>query len=187
MILLLDHEDSFVHTLAGYLAQLGASPLVVRDTAITLEEVAALAPEGIVLSPGPCTPLDCPLALNVVRTLGPTTPILGVCLGHQVIAAALGATVDRVTPRHGRTSPIHHDGRGIFEGLPSPLSATRYHSLAVREETMPAALIATAHSDDGVNMGIRHREWPVEAVQFHPESVLTEHGMGMVANWLRGE
>ena len=184
MILLLDHEDSFVHTLAGYLKQLGATTRVVRDDAITLEEVRALAPTGIVLSPGPCTPYDCPLALDVVRTMGPTTPILGVCLGHQVIAAALGATVDRTPPQHGRTSVITHDGLGVFQGLPSPFNATRYHSLAVRDGTLPGELLATAHSEDGVIMGIRHREWPVEGVQFHPESVLTEHGLGMVGNWL---
>jgi anthranilate synthase/aminodeoxychorismate synthase-like glutamine amidotransferase len=185
MILLLDHEDSFVHTLAGYLAQLGANTQVVRDDAITLAEVQALAPAGIVLSPGPCTPYDCPLALEVVRQLGATTPILGVCLGHQVIAAALGATVDRTAPQHGRTSVITHDGLGVFSGLPSPLSATRYHSLGVVPGTLPPDLIETAHSEDGVIMGIRHREWPVEGVQFHPESVLTEHGMGMVGSWLR--
>ena len=185
MILLLDHEDSFVHTLAGYLTQQGATTQVVRDDAITLDAVKALAPSGIVLSPGPCTPHDCPLALEVVRTLGPTIPILGVCLGHQVIAAALGATVDRTPPRHGITSTITHDGLGVFDGLPSPLNATRYHSLAVRAGTLPDALISTAHSEDGVIMGIRHTEWPVEGVQFHPESVLTEQGMGMVANWLR--
>ena len=187
MILLLDHEDSFVHTLAGYLRQLGATTRVVRDDAITLEEVRALAPSGIVLSPGPCTPHDCPLALDVVRTMGLTTPILGVCLGHQVIPAALGATVDRTPPQHGRTSVITHDGLGVFRGLPSPLNATRYHSLAVRDGTLPVELHATAHSEDGVIMGIRHREWPVEGVQFHPESVLTEHGKGMVGNWLTSE
>ena len=185
MILLLDHEDSFVHTLAGYLSQLGATPRVVRDDAITLAEVAALAPDGIVLSPGPCTPHDCPLALAVVRSLGPTIPILGVCLGHQVIATALGATVDRATPRHGMTSVITHDGLGVFQGLPSPLNATRYHSLAVRHGTLPPELLITARSEDGEVMAIRHCEWPVEGVQFHPESVLTEHGMAMIGNWLK--
>jgi anthranilate synthase/aminodeoxychorismate synthase-like glutamine amidotransferase len=163
---------------------LGHPAEVVRDDALTLEEVRARSPRGIILSPGPCTPEDCPLALDVVRTLGAITPILGVCLGHQVIAAALGATVAPTAPRHGRTSPIHHDGRGIFTGLPSPLDATRYHSLAVEEATVPAALDVTAHADDGVVMGVRHREWPVEGVQFHPESVLTTHGMAMMKNWL---
>lgn len=185
MILLLDHEDSFVHTLAGYLSQLGAATRVVRDDAITLGEVQTLRPSGIVLSPGPCTPLDCPLALDVVRTMGATTPILGVCLGHQVIAAALGATVDRTPPRHGVTSVITHDGLGVFRDLPSPLEATRYHSLAVREATLPPELVVTARAEDGVVMGIRHREWPVEGVQFHPESVLTEHGQAMIETWLR--
>jgi anthranilate synthase component 2 len=184
VILLLDHEDSFVHTLAGYLAQLGATTRVVRDDAITLDQVRALDPSGIVLSPGPCTPQDCPLALEVVREMGPATPILGVCLGHQVIAAALGATVDRTNPQHGRTSVITHDGSGVFHGLPSPLNATRYHSLGIVPGTLPANLVATAYSEDGVIMGIRHRHWPVEGVQFHPESVLTEHGMAMLGNWL---
>jgi anthranilate synthase/aminodeoxychorismate synthase-like glutamine amidotransferase len=184
VILLLDHEDSFVHTLAGYLNQLGATTRVVRDDAISLSEVRALAPSGIVLSPGPCTPAECPLALDVVKTLGPTTAILGVCLGHQVIAAALGATVTRTAPQHGITSLVHHDGLGIFRDLPSPLSATRYHSLAVSEETLPEELIVSARAEDDVVMAIRHREWPVEGVQFHPESVLTEQGQAMIGNWL---
>jgi anthranilate synthase/aminodeoxychorismate synthase-like glutamine amidotransferase len=185
VILLLDHEDSFVHTLAGYLHQLGATTRVMRDDAISLAEVRALEPSGIVLSPGPCTPTDCPLALEVVRTLGPTIPILGVCLGHQVIAAAMGAKVARTAPLHGITSLVHHDGLGIFRDLPSPLSATRYHSLAVSDETLPEELIVSARAEDDVVMAIRHREWPVEGVQFHPESVLTEQGQAMIGNWLR--
>lgn len=186
MILLLDHEDSFVHTLAGYIAQLGQTPHVMRDDRLTLDEVVALDPAGIVLSPGPCTPLGCPLALDVVRRLGATIPILGVCLGHQVIAAALGGTVGRApVPRHGRTSVIAHDGRGVFRGLPSPLNATRYHSLVVRADTLPPELVISARAEDGDVMGIRHETWPVEGVQFHPESVLTEHGMAMVGNWLQ--
>jgi anthranilate synthase/aminodeoxychorismate synthase-like glutamine amidotransferase len=187
VILLLDHQDSFVHTLAGYVRRLGHTACVVRDDAITREAVQDLAPAGIILSPGPSTPAACPLALDVVRTLGAFTPILGVCLGHQVIAAAMGATVSPTTPRHGQTSPILHDGRGVFAGLPSPLEATRYHSLAVEEETVPATLEITARADDGVVMGLRHREWPVEGVQFHPESVLTEHGMAMMRNWIEKE
>src|SRR5690606_9680538 len=134
-----------------------------------------------------CTPHDCPLALDVVRRLGSSTPILGVCLGHQVIAAAFGAAVDRAAhPRHGMTSPITHDGLGVYLGIPSPLQGTRYHSLSVREATLPAELIVTARSDDGEVMGIRHTQWPVEGVQFHPEAVLTEHGMEMVGNFLKG-
>jgi anthranilate synthase/aminodeoxychorismate synthase-like glutamine amidotransferase len=185
MILLLDHDDSFVHTLAGYLAIAGAEPLVRRDDAITMAEVVALAPDGIVLSPGPGAPAECTLARHIVRELGRTVPILGVCLGHQVIAEAHGATVRRAAhPRHGRVSSIRHDGRGVFRTLPSPLEATRYHSLAVAVETVPALLEVTAWSDDGEVMGLRHHEWPVEGVQFHPESILTEHGAGMIRNWL---
>jgi anthranilate synthase/aminodeoxychorismate synthase-like glutamine amidotransferase len=187
MILLLDHDDSFVHVLADYLRGQGATTRVVRDTALTLAEVTAMAPDGIVLSPGPGHPDECALALAVVRTLGATTPILGVCLGHQVIASALGGTVTRAThPQHGRTSPITHDSRGVFRGLPSPLDAMRYHSLAVERSTLPEALEVNAIADDGTVMGIRHRTWPVEGVQFHPESILTTHGMAMIGNWVKG-
>ncbi len=185
MILLLDHRDSFVHTLAGYVARLGAEPRVIRDDTVTLDDIVAMAPAGIILSPGPCTPADCPLSIRVVRTLGATVPILGVCLGHQVIAAALGATVSRAThPRHGRTSPVSHDGEAIYRGIDSPMQATRYHSLAVVEETLPAMLRLSARADDGTVMGIRHRSWPVEGVQFHPESVLTTDGPTIIRNWL---
>lgn len=186
MILLLDHDDSFVFTLASCLAIAGEEPVVRRDSAITLAEIVALAPRGIVLSPGPGAPQECTLALEVVRRLGATTPILGVCLGHQVIAEALGAKVGRAAhPRHGRTSVISHDGLGIFRDLPNPLDATRYHSLAVVEATIPDTLVISARADDDEVMGIRHREWPVEGVQFHPESVLTESGQQMIGNWLR--
>lgn len=185
MILLLDHEDSFVFTLARYVEELGEAPMVCRDDAISLDAIRALAPSRIILSPGPGRPEECTLALEVVRALGPTTPILGVCLGHQVIAAAYGATVARAShPRHGRTSSISHDGLGVFAGLPSPLEGTRYHSLAVAEATLPAGLLLTARADDGEVMGIRHRSHPVEGVQFHPESVLTTLGLEMVRNFL---
>ncbi len=185
MILLLDHDDSFVHTLAAYLAVLGAGPVVRRDAAITLGEIVAMRPAGIVLSPGPGTPEECALGVAVVQTLGAATPILGVCLGHQVIAHAFGATVARAPhPRHGRTSPIRHDGEGVFQGMPNPLEATRYHSLSVVADSVPATLRITSRADDGEVMGVRHRDWPVEGVQFHPESVLTTHGAAMIANWL---
>lgn len=185
MILLLDHEDSFVFTLARYVEELGEAPLVCRDDALTLDAIRAMAPTHIILSPGPGRPEECALALEVVRELGSGTRILGVCLGHQVIAVAYGATVARAAhPRHGRTSPISHDGLGVFAGLPSPLEATRYHSLAVIESTLPTELLLTAKADDGEVMGIRHREHLVEGVQFHPESVLTTEGLEMVRNFL---
>lgn len=188
MILLLDHDDSFVHVLADYLRQLGVTTRVMRDTALSLAKVTAMAPRGIVLSPGPGHPDACRLAGEVLHSLGPTTPILGVCLGHQAIATALGGVVARAAhPRHGRTSPITHDGRGVFRGLPSPLEAMRYHSLAVDPTTLPTTLQVTATADDGTVMAIRHRTWPVEGVQFHPESILTTHGRAMVANWVKGE
>lgn len=186
MIVLLDHRDSFVHTLAAYVAQAGEMPRVIRDDGISLEALVALRPRGIILSPGPSAPSDCPLALEVVRQLGANIPMLGVCLGHQVIAAALGARVERaIHPRHGMTSPISHDGSGILTGIPSPFIATRYHSLAVVESTLPQSLRVTGRSDDGEVMAIQHRGWPLEGVQFHPESVLTEHGLAMMKNWIR--
>ena len=185
MILLLDHDDSFVFTLARYVEELGEAPLVVRVDRLTLDDVRAMAPSRIILSPGPGRPEECTLALEVVRALGATIPILGVCLGHQVIATAYGATVARAAhPRHGRTSRIMHDGLGIFAGLPSPFEATRYHSLSVVESSLPAELVVTAHSDDGEVMGVRHRTHPVEGVQFHPESVLTTWGRAMVGRFV---
>ncbi len=177
MILLLDHEDSFVHILADMLRVLGGETLVRRVTDLDLAAVVALSPSHLVLSPGPFSPRECPLTLAVIRALGPRIPTLGVCLGHQCIAEAYGATVIPTAPRHGLTSPIGHTGEGVFQGLPSPFAATRYHSLAVEPASLPAALTVTATAlDDGTIMGIRHREHPVAGVQFHPESILTEHG-----------
>lgn len=186
MILLIDHDDSFVHILAGYVAMLGSEPLVIRASALTIDDVDQLAPSGIILSPGPGAPDDCALALAVVRRHGPSTPVLGVCLGHQCIATTHGATVERAgSPRHGMTSSIEHDGMGVLSGIPSPFSATRYHSLVVRDDALPDCLVVTARAgDDGEIMGIRHRTHPVEGVQFHPESVLTQHGHALVQNFL---
>jgi anthranilate synthase component 2 len=185
MILLLDHDDSFVQTLAAYVSELGAEPRVMRARDMTVTHVAALAPERIILSPGPRTPRECPLAIDVVRHLGATIPILGVCLGHQCIAAAFGAAVEPTPhPRHGSASAITHDGRGVFAGVPSPFQATRYHSLAVVATSIPESLEVTASADDGDIMGIRHRAYRIEGVQFHPESVLTEWGHRLLANFL---
>ena len=186
MILVLDHDDSFVHTLARYLTLLGEQPSVVRATAIRAHEVTSLAPSGVVLSPGPGAPADYPVTLEIVRALGDTTPILGVCLGHQCIAHAHGASVSRaVRPRHGMTSPITHDGLGVYTGLPQPFDATRYHSLAVDVATVPESLLVTSIADDdGTVMGVRHVRHPVEGVQFHPESILTNHGYELMRTWV---
>lgn len=185
MILLLDHDDSFVYTLARYVAELGEQPTVVRARTTSVAAVASMAPTHIILSPGPRTPQDCPVAVAVIQQLGPAIPILGVCLGHQCVAVAYGATVERSPhPRHGSTSAISHDGRGVFARVPTPFHATRYHSLAVVASSMPSTLKVTATADDGDIMGIRHVRDPVEGVQFHPESVLTEWGYRMLANFL---
>lgn len=185
MIVLLDHDDSFVYTLAAYVAELGGQPRVIRAHDTTVGEIAALAPERIILSPGPRTPQDCPVTIRVVRQLGARIPILGVCLGHQCVAAAFGARVERTPhPRHGSTSAITHDGRGLFVDVASPFRATRYHSLAVVAASVPAELEVTAVADDGDLMGIRHRVHRIEGVQFHPESVLTEWGHRLLANFL---
>ncbi len=186
MILLLDHDDSFVFTLARYVSELGAVPAVVSARTMSTAAVKAMQPERVILSPGPRTPRDCPVAIDIIRELGGTIPILGVCLGHQCIATAYGGDV-QPTPylRHGRTSTITHDGRGVFAGVPQSFRGARYHSLAVMAGALPDALEVTAFADDGEVMGIRHRSNPVEGVQFHPESVLTEWGYLLLANFLR--
>ena len=185
MILLLDHDDSFVFNLARYVEELGEAAQIIRASAITLPGVAALRPDRIILSPGPGTPRDCPLTIAVIREFGPVMPILGVCLGHQCIAEAYGAVVSRARyPRHGMTSAIAHDGRGVLSGLPSPFRATRYHSLAISPDSVPPELELTALADDGEIMGVRHRTHPVEGVQFHPESVSSEHGHRLLQNFI---
>jgi anthranilate synthase/aminodeoxychorismate synthase-like glutamine amidotransferase len=187
MILLIDNYDSFVYTLARYVRELGGEPVVRRHDAITLEAIATLAPTRIIISPGPCSPAEAGISTAVIRRFGPTIPILGVCLGHQCIGAAYGALIVRARqPVHGKTSPIHHDGSGIFAGLPSPLVATRYHSLVIAPESLPSALRVTATTADGEIMAIAHREHPVVGVQFHPESALTEHGYRMLDRFLHG-
>jgi anthranilate synthase/aminodeoxychorismate synthase-like glutamine amidotransferase len=186
MLLLIDNYDSFAYNLARYLTELGCDTQVVRNDAISIEEARQLSPSAIVISPGPCTPKEAGVTCDLIREFGPTIPILGVCLGHQAIAAALGGAVIRAPePVHGRTSPIFHDGTGLFAELPNPLRATRYHSLIVDEETLPNDLIVTARTEDGIPMALRHQKWPLFGVQFHPESVLTQQGRRLLANFLK--
>ncbi len=185
MILVIDNYDSFTYNLVQYLGELGAELRVVRNDAVDADGVAALAPERIVISPGPGTPDDAGVSLEVIRRFGERTPILGVCLGHQAIGQAFGGTVSRAkTQMHGQTSEIQHDGRGVFAGLSNPFTATRYHSLVILPDTVPADLEVTARAEDGEIMGVRHRRWPVEGVQFHPESILTVEGKRLLGNFL---
>jgi anthranilate synthase/aminodeoxychorismate synthase-like glutamine amidotransferase len=185
MIAVIDNYDSFTYNLVQYLGALGAEVAVFRNDAITVEALAARRPRAIVISPGPCTPAQAGISVEVVRRLGPTVPTLGVCLGHQCVGAAFGARVVRAArPVHGKTSPIYHDGRTIFEGLPVPFEATRYHSLMVAREGLPEVLEVSAWLEDGTIMGLRHRVHPIEGVQFHPESVLTRHGPRLLAQFL---
>jgi len=189
MVLLIDNYDSFVHNLARYVRELGDDALVLRNDAVTLAEVAALAPSHIIISPGPCSPTEAGISTELVRAFGATTAILGVCLGHQCIAAAYGADVLRACrPVHGRTSLITHDGSSIFSGLPSPLRVARYHSLSITRQSVPQSLrvIATSIDDDEI-MAVEHVEHPVIGVQFHPESAATEYGYAMLDRFLRGE
>ena len=185
MLLLIDNYDSFVHNLSRYFVELGCVTRVVRNDAISVDDVLTLAPSAIVISPGPCTPRTAGISCELIRRLGPSAPILGVCLGHQAIAEALGGDIIRARePVHGRTSMIHHDGTNLFANLPNPFRATRYHSLIVDEATLPKDLVVTARTADGVPMALAHRRWPVWGVQFHPESVLSQHGHKLLANFL---
>ena len=186
MILLIDNYDSFTWNLYQYFCELGAEVLVRRNDELTLEEIAALAPEKIVISPGPCTPNESGISLAVIAHYAGRVPLLGVCLGHQAIAQVFGATIVRAaTVMHGKTSPIHHNGSGVFLGLNNPLVVTRYHSLLIDPATLPACFEVTARSESGEIMAIRHREWDLEGVQFHPESILSEQGHQLLANFLR--
>ncbi len=191
MLLMIDNYDSFTFNLVQYLQALGAEVKVVRNDALTVDGIAKLAPERIVISPGPCTPNEAGVSLEVIEKLGATTPILGVCLGHQSIGQAYGGKVVRAgNIMHGKTSPIRHQGKGVFAGLPDGYEATRYHSLVVEKESLPDCLEITAWTEnpDGSMeeiMGLRHREHPVEGVQFHPESILTQHGHALLRNFLQ--
>jgi anthranilate synthase component II len=186
VILLIDNYDSFVHNLARYFVRLGQPTRVLRNDRVAVADIRGMGPRAIVLSPGPCTPDEAGICLEVVRQLHDEIPILGVCLGHQVIGAAFGGSVVRARePMHGRTSPVFHDGGGVFCGLPQPLTACRYHSLVVSPSDLPACLEISARTADGTVMGIRHRRSVTEGVQFHPESILTEHGYPLLAGFLR--
>ncbi|HUS57009.1 MAG TPA: aminodeoxychorismate/anthranilate synthase component II [Planctomycetota bacterium] len=186
MILIIDNYDSFTYNLVQRIGELGGEVEVFRNDKITIAEIERRKPSHIIVSPGPCTPREGGISNDVIRHFTGRLPILGVCLGHQCIGYAFGAEVVRAGRlMHGKTSPIHHDGKGIYKGLPNPLIATRYHSLVVKEDTIPPELVATAHSDQGELMGLRHREHLLEGVQFHPESFLTEAGPQLLLNFIR--
>ena len=186
MILVIDNYDSFTYNLVQYLGELGTKPLVRRNNEITLDEIAALAPKQIVISPGPGRPEQAGITLDVVKRFGPTVPLLGVCLGHQAIGMAFGGSVVRATaPMHGKTSTIKHDGRGVFAGIASPFTVARYHSLVVQRNDLPDDLeIAAQTEDDGTVMALRHRRFPIHGVQFHPESIMTREGAHLLRNFL---
>lgn len=185
MILVVDNYDSFTYNLVHYLAELGAQTHVVRNDDLTVDQAWALNPQAVLLSPGPCAPDQAGICLGLIETAPAAMPILGVCLGHQAIGQAFGGEVVRAKAlMHGKTSPIEHEGRSLFAGLPSPFTATRYHSLAVRRESLPDDLAVTAWTADGEIMGLMHRTRPIHGVQFHPESIATEHGHAMLANFL---
>jgi anthranilate synthase/aminodeoxychorismate synthase-like glutamine amidotransferase len=185
MLLLLDNYDSFTYNIYQYLAELNADVLVVRNDKITVEEVVALNPDKIVISPGPNDPARAGISNDVILRFGGSIPILGICLGHQCIGYAFGSTVSRTSEiMHGKTSAIYHDGKGIFHSMPNPFNAIRYHSLAIEEQTIPATLEVTARTQDGVVMGVRHRSLAVEGIQFHPESIMTESGKTLLQNFL---
>jgi anthranilate synthase/aminodeoxychorismate synthase-like glutamine amidotransferase len=185
MLLMIDNYDSFTYNLVQYLRELGAKVEVHRNDRLGLAEVRAMRPERIVLSPGPRTPAEAGICCELIRAFGPTVPLLGVCLGHQCIGAAYGGRIVRAGRlMHGKTSPILHDGRGVFQGLPNPFEATRYHSLLIERETMPSCLAVSAQTAEGEVMGVRHQTHPVEGVQFHPESILTQAGKDLLRNFL---
>ncbi len=185
MLLMIDNYDSFTYNIVQYLAQLGEDVMVVRNDEVTVDAIASLRPDRLVISPGPCSPDEAGISVAAIKQYAGVVPLLGVCLGHQSIGAAFGAEVVRsISLMHGKTSPIYHDGREIFQGLANPFNATRYHSLVVERATLPSCLEVTAWVENGEIMGMRHRELPVWGVQFHPESILTEGGMALLQNFI---
>jgi len=185
VILVIDNYDSFTYNLVQYLGELGEEVTVFRNDALTVEDIEAMAPERIVISPGPCTPNEAGISLQVVKVFAPRIPMLGVCLGHQAIAQAFGGRIVRASvPMHGKVSEVFHDGKGVFAGIPNPFEATRYHSLVVERESLPECLEVSAKTWDDVVMAVRHREYPCDGVQFHPESILTPHGKDILRNFL---
>ena len=185
MLLMIDNYDSFTFNLVQYLGELGADVLVHRNDALTLDQIEAWRPEHIVISPGPCTPAEAGISVPLIQRFAGKVPILGVCLGHQAIGQAFGGTIARAARvMHGKLDDVEHDGRGVFAGIESPVKVTRYHSLSIAPDTVPACLEVTARTADGEIMGVRHRDHPVEGVQFHPEAILTEHGHEMLRNFL---
>ena len=186
MLLIIDNYDSFTYNLVQYFGELGAEPVVKRNDEITVAEIEALQPEAVVISPGPCTPKEAGISNDVIAKIGPKLPLLGVCLGHQCIGHVYGGVIVRAGRlMHGKTSPILHDGSGVFADLPAPFDATRYHSLIIDPPSMPEALVINAHTAEGEIMGVRHKEYPIHGVQFHPESILTRHGKDLLKNFLR--
>ena len=186
MILLIDNYDSFTYNLFQYLSELGAELTVARDDKITLDEIETMSPKAIVVSPGPSTPENAGISNEVIRHFGSRLPLLGVCLGHQCVGYAYGGRVSHAGEiMHGKSSLIHHDGRGVLEGLPNPFEAIRYHSLAIQRQDLPDCLEVTAWTDKGIIMGVRHREYQVEGIQFHPESIMTKVGKDILRNFLR--
>lgn len=187
-LLMIDNYDSFTYNLVQYFGELGAEVKVFRNDEISLDEIAALDPAQLVISPGPCSPAEAGISVAAIQRFAGKVPILGVCLGHQAIGAAFGGKVVHAHRlMHGKTSPVHHAGEGVFRHLPDPVTCTRYHSLAIERESLPDALAITAWTDDGEIMGVRHKTLAVEGVQFHPESILTEHGHALLKNFLQAE
>ena len=183
-LLLIDNYDSFTYNLLHYCAELNAHVDVVRNDALTIDDITQNAPDGIIISPGPGTPDDSGISCDIIRQCGATIPIFGVCLGHQAIGQMYGASIIRNTPMHGKISPVYHKNKGVFTGVPSPFNATRYHSLVIDPDTMPDCLEVTAYAEDGIIMGVAHKEHPVHGVQFHPESIASDHGHDLLKNFL---